>query len=326
MFNCIRIGMVAVMAIVIVPACDSDEGSPYDEPLGDWVDDEGRMSFRGYVANDTQVNGMRLNGMRFNGMRFNGSSLNSPVMQGNRLRVKDSNNVELNAEDLEDLRADVDVEDSDTQEITDFEMAQTEIETLGSGLVLQTVKRRQKPAGAWENACENGAKSILLKGQWDLDTATRSSVDSDKTTWACAGAALGDCAIWGYVPGNTHNSNPLDDFHQTCIRAKRADYCGDGEHHTENGHSLDIYDKLDLMTPETVGTWDVEAMWGPTGAICMNFTRKLDYTRDSSDQSKVYIGCEIPDCVDSNSDGVIDFVDYPEALLADRTVPVWKTN
>ncbi len=341
MINYIRSVMVACLAIVIVPACDSDEPSPYDEPLGDWVDDEGRMSFRGQLenakavngfrvngfrVNGFRVNGFRVNGFRVNGFRVNGSALNSPLMNNNKLKLKNQSNEDLEGEDLEDLRVDVDYEDPDTQEVTDFEVAQTEVETLGSGLVLQTVKRRQKPAGAWENACENNAKSILLKGAWDEESATLISTDPERTTWACAGAALGDCAIWGYIPGNTHNGHALGDYHQTCLRLKRADYCGEGHHHTENGHSIDVYDKLDVMAPETVGLWDVEAMWGPSGAICMNFTRKLDYTKDINDGSKEYIGCEIPDCVDVNADGVIDFADYPQALMADRTIPKWKVN
>ncbi len=341
MINYLRSVMVACMAISVVAACDTEEPSPYDEPLGDWVDDEGRMSFRGYQENAAvmngfringfrvngfRVNGFRVNGFRVNGFRVNGSSLNSPWMNKNKLRLKKPNDEEIEGEDLEDLRVDVDYEDPDTHEVTDFEVSQTEVETLASGLVLQTVKKRQLPAGSWENACENNAKSILLKGEWDEETATLLSTDPGKTTWACAGAALGDCAVWGYIPGDVHNSEALADFHQTCVRLKRADYCGNGQHHTENGHSLDVYDKLDLMTPETVGLWGVEAMWGPDGAICMNFTRKLDYTKDVNDNTKEYIGCEIPDCVDINSDGVIDFQDYPEAKLADRTIPKWKAD
>jgi len=341
MINCIRSVLVACLAIVIVPACDSDEPSPYDEPLGDWVDDDGRMSFResvdnaevingfkvnGFKVNGFKVNGFKVNGFKVNGFKVNGSALNSPVMNNNKLRLKNASDEDLEGVDLEGLVVDIDYEDPGTQAVTSFEVSQTEVETLASGLVLQTVKRRELPNGAWNNACENNAKSIQLQGAWDEVSATLISNASERTTWACAGAALGDCAIWGYIPGSTHNSQPLDDYHQTCIRMKRADYCGEGQHHTENGHSIDVYDKLGLMTPETEGLWDVEAMWGPSGAICMNFTRKLDYTKDINDASKQYIGCSVPDCVDFNSDGVIDFVDYPEALLADRTVPAWKTN
>jgi hypothetical protein len=280
----------------------------------------------GFRINGFRINGFRINGFRINGFRINGSALNSGSMSGNKLKLKDALDNDLEGEDLEDLRVDVDYEDPDTLEVKDFEIAQTEVETLASGLVLQTVKRRELPSGDWQNACENGAKSIQLRGEWDEDTADLLSADTSKTTWACAGAALGDCAIWGYIPGEMVNSADMSPYHQTCIRLKRADYCGIGQHHTENGHSIDVYDAAAVQQPATVGLWDVEAMWGPEGAICMNFTRKLDYTKDVNDASKEYIGCEIPDCVDVNDDGVIDFADYPTALMADRTVPAWKTN
>ena len=342
MINYIRSAMIAGLAVVIVPACDADdESSMYEEPLGDWVDDEGRISFRNYTDNGEVLNGMAINGKRFNGKRFNGKRFNgrrlnglrvgaharsNPRMEGNKLVLDDENNAPVEGTALEGLVGEWDEEDPVTLEVTDFETSFTEVEVTANNLTLQTVKRRVLPGGAWENACENNAKSLLLRGEWDPDTGLLISSDSDRSTWACAGAALGDCAIWGYVPGATHNGHALDEFHQTCLFLKRADYCGVGQHHTENGHSLDVYDREAVMTPETVGLWDVEAMWGPTGAICMNFTRKLDYTKDINDGSKIYIGCEIPDCVDVNADGVIDFADYPQALMADRTIPKWKVN
>ena len=341
MSSCLKFRMSLGVVLVCALACDVEQASPYDEPLGDWVDDEGRLSFRGLVdnaevtngfrlngfrLNGFRLNGFRLNGFRLNGFRLNGSLLNTPVMSDNNLVLQDDSEAQLEGAALEDLRVDVDYEDPVTSAITNFEISQTEVETLSSGLVLQTVKRRTLPGGTWQNACENNAKSVLLRGAWDEATATHLSSDSTRTTWACAGAALGDCAIWGYVPGEEYANTPLDDYHQTCLRLKRADYCGNGTPHTENGHHLDVYDDLDLMSPATVGTWGVEAMWGPDGAICMNFTRKYDYTKDSSDLSKIYIGCEVPACIDLNLDGVIDFVDYPTALLADRTVPKWKVN
>ncbi len=330
-----------IVVLVAASACDTEEESPYDEPLGSWVDDEGRLSFRNYednsqVMNGAVVNGRRLNGRRLNSDRvggfalkafsLNGLNMTAPTMAANQLSLVDANAQTVVGTDLEGLRIEMEYEDPETLVKSNWELSHTEMETLSSGLIMQTIKQRQLPGGSWQNACENDAKSIQLRGQWNEDTATLISSASDRSTWACAGAALADCALWGYVPGKTHGGTSLDGYHQTCLRAKRADYCGTGIHHTENGHQLDIYDDLGVMVPVTVGLWDVEAMWGPDGAICMNFTRKYDYTKDSSDVSKAYIGCEVPACVDGNNDGVIDFVDYPSALIADRTVPKWKVN
>ncbi len=318
-----------------VPGCDTPNSS--DQELGNWVDAEGRLIYRGYVDNSEvtngfEINGFRINGFRINGVegngfringfRINGTGLLNVLMQNNSLRAEDASQNVLEGKSLEDLRVDIEHVDPDNEEdVTNIEVRQTEVETLATGLVLQTVTRRVLPHGNWENACENGAKSILLKGAWDDGTAQRVSADPDRTTWACAGAALGDCALWGYVPGQVYDGTPLEDYHQACVRLKRADYCGNGVHHTENGHSIDVYDKKNIMTPATIGTWAVEGMWGPSGAICLSFTRKSQYSLLPGIQGKTYIGCEIPPCVDHNSDGVIDFQDYPEAVLANRTVP-----
>lgn len=328
---------IAVALVLGLGACDVEDSSPYDEPLGDWVGEDGRIAMRNAVENASatngvvvngircnglRVNGLRVNGLRVNGLRVNGSALNSPQMNGNKLQAKNASNQVLEGQDLEDLRLDMDHEDPNDQSITQIEQSVTEVEVAANGLVLNTLKFRELPAGTWQNSCENGAKAIQLKGDWDVNTGERISDDPSSSTWACLGGALGDCASWGYIPGNSYAGAALANYHQTCIRLKRADYCGNGTHHTQNGHPLDVYDKVSMMAPEASLAWNIEGFWGPNGALCLNHTRKTNYSKYTNDGSKTYIGCNIPACVDVNSDGQINFADYPTALMANKSVPM----
>ena len=283
--------------------------------------------FNGFRFNGFRFNGFRFNGFRFNGFRFNGEELANVNIDGNILRGEDPQGGLHSGVELDGARFDVDfVDPEDPGNTATLEFELSGAETTSTGLVLSTVRHRELPGGDWVNSCENGAKAVLLQGDWDLQTGQRISAGSDALTFACLGAALGDCATWGYIPGELYNNVSLDAYHEACTRLKRADYCGDGTHHTENGHIIDVYDAQGIQTPVTVGSWNVEAMWGPNGAICASMTRLRDYTTDSASQTNEFIGCEVPACEDVNQDGVIDFLDYPTAVLANRTQPDWRTR
>src|SRR5690606_3262165 len=110
----------------------------------------------------------------------------------------------------------------------------------------------------------------------EYDRSTETGADQ-ATTWACRGAALAKCVEWGYHPEGTVSSTLLSDHHQACTRMVRADYCGDGEHHTENGTVIDVDDSLGINEFET--SWVIEAAWGEDGALCLNEPRKTYWSR-----------------------------------------------
>ena len=65
----------------------------------------------------------------------------------------------------------------------------------------------------------------------------------------------------------------LDELHQSCVRAVRADYCGNGVSHTRNGTPIDVYDVLGIQNPDNIGGNTVEADWRSDGAYCIKHTR-----------------------------------------------------
>ena len=86
-------------------------------------------------------------------------------------------------------------------------------------------------------------------------------------TFACEGYALAKCVELGYrpwLPGGRA-------LHQTCTRLIRADYCGDGRSHTEDGVWINVYDGLGIQSDTE--DWTFEAEWSPEGARCLSTTR-----------------------------------------------------
>ncbi len=85
-------------------------------------------------------------------------------------------------------------------------------------------------------------------------------------TFACPGSALWHCALdWGFDPAN----EPL---FKTCLRAERADFCGDGNPNTVVGVPLFLSSNGGHPSgAEWAST--PEAVWGPDGARCVNTPR-----------------------------------------------------
>jgi hypothetical protein len=324
------------LAMVLVSGCDREE---FVEPLADEVDASELTGFRkiidngivpnGFEINGIRWNGIRWNGIRWNGIRWNGVELNSslsltdialdPESGGLVGRDSESNLVAL--EPTDEL-----VATGDDESGTGFELRISEVEQLTSGSTdfqFQRVQTRLLPSGTWQDACRDGAgdpvKAILLKGDWVPPTYERATgTEAEQaSTWACRGAALAKCVEWGYHPEASHSGTPLADHHQACTRMIRADYCGTGEHHTENGTMIDVQDSLGINVHES--TWSIEAAWGPRGALCVNVPRKTWWTRTQAlDECS-----SVPSC-DANANGLDDDTSYwlsQGALLVTRSTP-----
>lgn len=131
----------------------------------------------------------------------------------------------------------------------------------------------------WENPCvakgEANPRALALAGTWDATGAHHA--DARRITFACEGGALSKCADWGYKPWASRDGRSLADAHQACTRMVRADYCGDGTPHTEDGRRIDYYaDPFGIAEPTTGVSreWNpaqasFEAAWDAEGAVCM---------------------------------------------------------
>jgi len=134
-------------------------------------------------------------------------------------------------------------------------------------------------AGPDENLCEpdpwNERWAMPVAGSWD---STGAHVDSPGFMFACTSGVVAKCIRWGYRPWKKIGDRSLAEYHQACTRMARADYCGDGVSHTENGTLIDMYDRLKIQTkspPSLTTPMLFDAAWTPSGAYCIAKERWL---------------------------------------------------
>ena len=96
-------------------------------------------------------------------------------------------------------------------------------------------------------------------------------------TLGCTTGVIAKCYRLGYRPWVTGYGN-LSIMHWTCTRVLRADYCGDGISHTQNGKQINAWDVLSPPGPilahgPTPPNMVFEAAFDQNGALCLSHER-----------------------------------------------------
>jgi hypothetical protein len=142
--------------------------------------------------------------------------------------------------------------------------------------LLYTLVTYDASTGQVNNVCkadaEGRAAAIPLRGRWDQ---TGTLIEDGSISFHCTSGVNAKCVRWGYKPWQSVQGVSLSAHHQACTRMARADYCGDGETHTQDGTQIDIYDSVGLLTPSPGGLMLFEATWGTKGAYCIARDRWL---------------------------------------------------
>lgn len=131
--------------------------------------------------------------------------------------------------------------------------------------------------GTSQDACDPDAdgvrQAIPVSGTWD-PSGTHADSTTD-FTFGCTSGVIAKCVRWGYRPWQSAGSQSLSSYHQICTRLARADYCGDGVSHTEEGTLVDVYDDLQVLTPVANSGLIFDAAWTLNGAYCIQKERWL---------------------------------------------------
>lgn len=135
-------------------------------------------------------------------------------------------------------------------------------------------------AGVWHPLCVDAAGAPgfadATAGSWNLAQGVPGGgsyhPETSQFTLACRGSAIAKCVELGYKPWDGLASEI-----QTCVRAMRADYCGDGTGFTVTGTLINIFDDLGLQR-DTL-PWIPEAAWGPGGALCVSKKKDTRFDR-----------------------------------------------
>lgn len=130
-----------------------------------------------------------------------------------------------------------------------------------------------------ENLCGDGGSGLFVPGIWDETGARSDSLaestgsGSIDTTFSCTTGVIAKCVVWGYRPWSEGVT-----IHEACTRMARADYCGDGVPHTQNGTLIDMFDQRGIQEAVADDGMSFEAGWGPNGAVCVREPRYIDLT------------------------------------------------
>jgi hypothetical protein len=125
-----------------------------------------------------------------------------------------------------------------------------------------------------------GHTALFLRGLWTQEQSSDHvdlaafKADTRGVTVACTTGVLAKCTLWGYKPWAQARDAaghwwPLDRLHRACVRAARADYCGDGEPHTTQGRRIQLFDSLGFIAPDPTEGLQPEASYGERGAGCV---------------------------------------------------------
>jgi hypothetical protein len=143
-------------------------------------------------------------------------------------------------------------------------------------IMLYTMSEQDPATHEWRNICrpdrEGRRVGFPLPGAFASDMR---HVDAPgRFLITCSGGAEGKCVRFGYKPwGRAPDGSSLEPYYQTCVRAVRADYCGDGVGHTRDGTPIDIFDRIGVQRDEVAPGITFEAAFGPDGATCVAHPR-----------------------------------------------------
>jgi hypothetical protein len=267
------------------------------------------MQAQGLQAQGLQAQGLNFQGLSFQGLSFQGLTAQGISPQGIDFQGTDVSGSSISAGALDahsiirlellegELAATLDdggvLRGADLQGLH-LPFVTTEAETRW----LQLVRAEGNSPGAWlyslqlegRDVCAGDGLGVFVPGVWDESGRHVAASDTAggviDATFSCRAGVIAKCVFWGYEPWSVGS-----ELHQACTRMARADYCGDGVAHTENGTLIDMFDRHGIQSTVDAAGLSFEAGWGPDGATCVSQPRYLDIDPQGE--------LELPSCWDS---------------------------
>jgi hypothetical protein len=169
-------------------------------------------------------------------------------------------------------------------------------------------------AGSWQPLCRDAAGHSAfadsVQGTWNLAQGVPGggsyNAGTASFTLACRGSAIAKCIELGYKPW-TGRADEL----AACVRALRADYCGDGVSYTVDGTLVNIFDTAGLVPDDAA--WQSEAAWTPGGAACISSATATRFSQAAHQVPSCYPHAleASPSCGADFTDGVQIITELP---------------
>jgi len=145
------------------------------------------------------------------------------------------------------------------------------IQGTGSNVDVWSYQISAELGGGWKPLCldhaGNPSFADSVPGTWNLGQGVAGGgsyhPESSQFSLACKGSSIAKCVELGYKPWAGYDPQLA-----ACVRAMRADYCGDGTPYTVNGTFINIFDDAGIVADAI--DWVPEAVWTPAGAACVS--------------------------------------------------------
>jgi hypothetical protein len=130
--------------------------------------------------------------------------------------------------------------------------------------------------GNWRAYCDQHSDgtdyALLVPGRANPDGTV--AEDPHAFAISCTAGAQAKCLRFGYRPWEVNaKGNSQRATYNACIHMVRGDYGGQGEPHTEDGKTIDMYDDGGIQTADKLPDHAFEAGWSATGAVCVHHPR-----------------------------------------------------
>ncbi|WP_152622353.1 ADYC domain-containing protein [Archangium violaceum] len=129
----------------------------------------------------------------------------------------------------------------------------------------------------WLRHCAGDDETVVsfLPGQRVSGATGYVKDDATVVTMGCEQGSIVTCLAWGYTPWDPATGlrdETRDYVYQSCLQAKRAAYFvgkGDWRSYTKRNTKIFRRDQYGFARPQD-SFEDVEALWSPLGAVCLN--------------------------------------------------------
>lgn len=136
----------------------------------------------------------------------------------------------------------------------------------------------QQPHDTCKEDAVGGARTVIygdIVVDHDLGTI---SARPNTVYFGCISGAVGKAALWGYAPDSPSEPSLSLPAFTTATRMVRADYCADGQPHTNVGNPVTMKDRWAINTTFFAG-FTTEAVWeAGGGAKCLRRIRATGAT------------------------------------------------
>jgi hypothetical protein len=246
---------------------------------------------QGVQLQGNQLKGMAMVGFQFAGATQNGAPLTNVRVEHGEL-VAEQGGTTLHGDSLvgahliaqfRNIKSNPQTTATAEYRITAVAEENTELydPTGTGGTYLYTLEQNVDGTDDWQPACkvdnDGNRAAIPLTAIWNEHGDRVGS--STRFTFGCTTGVIAKCYRWGYRPWVTGYGD-LATTHEACTRMARADYCGNGKPHTQEGTIINFWDKIpspgpiEPHQPPSLGML-FEAGWSATGAVCLSHGRWL---------------------------------------------------